>query len=252
MEKQVYADSNQPNNLSDRFNSDGFFFMKDQIPKEVIQNFENVTKKLFSTVAKEDETVSDTVIRLNKEDAPLLYRIYQTLSKMGETDDLRRHCFEIMNKLYPGKFHVELGAGLLMGIPSDERLAYDWHQEVHYHEEFDDVIHFWIPVINEANIANGTMSILTSSHTKGKLDYALKAKTRPDSVTNLVIQEIPKLKEDHPEVFFKAQPGDIVGLDAYTVHRSNANSSNEVRFIVSCRLAAIDKVPSAYDFEVKA
>lgn len=238
--------------IKESFEKRGFFAVKDFVPQNLILDCEIFIKKLFETVAKPGESIDETVIRLNKENTHQLYMLYQTISRSVEIDQIRIQLKKAMNKIFPGLLHIELGAGLLFGIPGDERISYDWHQEIHYHRELENVIHFWLPVIHEATLENGTMSVLDGSSKRGKLPYKKKEKVVPNSVTNLVIQDIDNLKVDNPELFAIAKPGDMVGLHSYIVHRSNKNpSTNKVRFIISCRLAAIDRCPSTFDFSVK-
>jgi hypothetical protein len=238
--------------IRDSYIQNGYIAVQNFIPTHLITQVEKFVTTLFAAHGLPGENTSQTCIRLNKEDQGLLYMIYQTCSRSIEIDQIRIELKKVMNELFPGKLHIELGAGLLMGIPGDERISYDWHQEIHYHSELEDVIHFWLPVINEATTANGTMSILQGSNRLGKLPYKLKPKIVPNSVTNLVIEKTDELKKTNPEQFAYAKPGDMIGLHSYIVHRSNKNSSDDqVRFIISCRLAAIDKAPASFNFKVK-
>ncbi|MBY0518472.1 MAG: phytanoyl-CoA dioxygenase family protein [Bacteriovoracaceae bacterium] len=238
--------------IKSSYEKHGFFAIKDFIPQSLIREAEVFIKKLFATVSHKGETIDETVIRLNKENSHQLYLIYQTISRSIEIDQLRVQLKKAMDTIYPNLLHIELGAGLLFGIPGDERISYDWHQEIHYHQELENVIHFWLPVIHDATMDNGTMSVLDGSNNRGKLPFKKKEKAVPNSVTNLVIQNIDHLKIENQELFAIAKPGDLVGLHSYIVHRSNKNpSSNKVRFIISCRIAAINHCPSTFDFSVK-
>lgn len=238
--------------IAKSYQEKGYFGVKGFVPKNLISDAEKFIQQLFSTVAQPGEIIDETCIRLNKENTHQLYMLYQTISRSIEIDQIRVHLKKALQEVFPEKMHIELGAGLLMGLPNDERISYDWHQEIHYHRELENVIHFWLPVIHEANMENGTMSVLESSNLRGKLPYKKKEKVIPNSVTNLVIQDIENLKRENPELFAIAEPGDMIGLHSYIVHRSNKNTSkNKVRFIISCRLAAIETAPSTFDFTVK-
>lgn len=240
-----------PEEIVPSYEKQGYFAVKKFIPDALIDQAQECIGKLFRPYLRDQEDLNAVCIRLNKEDPKLLYSIYQTFSRTLELDEVRIRCKTLIQKIFPEKVYVELGAGLLMGLPYDERISYDWHQEIHYHSELEDVVHFWIPIINSANLKNGTMSILSGSSNLGKLPYKVKPKIVPNSVTNLVIQDTDILKLKNPEVFAIAETGDVVGLHSYVVHRSNTNTSNGVRFILSLRLAAVDRAPSSFNFTVK-
>lgn len=252
MKNPEYTNFCEQNEILETFNKRGFFALKRAIPENIIHEMELLIKNLFEYEAIQNETIHETCIRLNKEAPKRLYALYLTLRSSIEIDQIRLAASKYFRSIYPDNHIIELGAGLLMGIPFDERIAYDWHQEINYHEHIEEVIHFWIPVMGETLIENGTLSAIEGSHKLGKLPYKLKEKNVTNSVTNLVIQNIDEIKKEHKEYFFKASPGDLIGLHSYVVHRSNKNESDKVRFVISVRLASIKKTLDSFDSTVKA
>lgn len=252
MKNSEYSSFCNQNEILKTLNERGFFALKKAIPESSISEMETLIEDLFKHEAKQNETIHETCIRLNKEAPKRLYALYLTLRSSIEIDQIRSATAKYFRSIYPDNHIIELGAGLLMGIPFDERIAYDWHQEINYHEHIEEVVHFWIPVIGATSIENGTLSAIEGSHKLGKLPFKLKEKTVANSVTNLVIQNIDEIKKNHKEYFFNASPGDLIGLHSYVVHRSNKNESDKVRFVISVRLASIKKTLDSFDPTTKA
>lgn len=233
------------------FDADGFVYCRDAIDQATVAKVDRVIGRLASAHALPGEDLHRTTARLNRGDQGLLYRLYQTVSRSLALDPLRQAAMPYVKALLPGEVYIDLAPGLLMGIPGDDRIAYDWHQEINYHRELERTVHLWLPVISSTRRSNGTMSALAGSHRLGRLPYEMKPKRVENSVTSLVPRDVETVRQRCPEVWFVAEPGDLVILHSYLVHRSNRNAGERTRFVVSFRIAAVERVPDSYDFSVK-
>lgn len=247
MEKLEYLDRNDLLKMEPFFKEKGYLFIPEAVSKKVVEEVESVVERIIMAHSNPgDVNVHDVVARLNLEDQNLLFLIYQSLSKSFALDKLRLECEKYIVQLMPDKILIDLAPGVLMGIPGDDRIIYDWHQEYPYHMFLRDVVHIWLPIFNPTSIENGTMSFLKGSHRDGVREFKVKEKKVPNSTTNLVVQNIEELKKDFPEIFVDAKPTDMFILDSELVHRSNTNSSNETRFIVSFRVGGLVKCPTSF------
>lgn len=234
------------------FESEGVAFFPKALPTDLVRDVEQELMSFFQAHGHPRESIHDIVIRMNCENPHYLYLVYQALSKSFALAKLRSACQEYIDTcLRPEGLLVDLAPGLLMCVPNDDRIIYDWHQEIVYHRELEDTVHLWLPILNDATLENGTMSALKGSHKLGALPFSKKEKVVPNSTTNLVPHNIDMIKLECPEMFFEATPGDLAVLHSYVVHRSNRNTSPQVRFIASFRVSRLKKAPSTFDFSVK-
>lgn len=117
--------------------------------------------------------------------------------------------------------------GYLLGLPRDERLAYDFHQESHYMPGYDDIITVHFPFLWPSTRLNGTMSVLSGSHLLGKVP-ARKSK-RENGYTDLIPVDINDLTASFEEIHFELDLGDVAIFGGDLVHRSNFNSTDDLR-----------------------
>jgi ectoine hydroxylase-related dioxygenase (phytanoyl-CoA dioxygenase family) len=152
-----------------------------------------------------------------------------------------------MEMLHPGGGYVGVDAVVLIGLPDDKRLAYDWHQESNYMPGLSPVVNFWFPVFEPATRNNGAMSVLVGSHRSGRLGYT-KRRLANDSYTDLVPDGIDALQKQYTEYHCLAAPGDLVVFEADLIHRSNRNQTARTRFSGVVRLLAPRAIPETLSF----
>ena len=228
--------------LRKSYEDDGFMVVKQGMSKKKMNNLRAELTQMFGAYAKPGEDIHATCIRLDKEDKPLLHRMFQMTQKMLVMDDLKFDALPYAKLVLPKGYYATAGIGVLFGLPEDTRLAYNWHQESNYMPNMPHVLNYWFPVFEDATMENGTMSCLVGSHQYGKLPY-VKKKAASNSYTDLIPVDVEKYEKKHKEHFFLAKPGDLVMLHHDTIHRSNANMSKHVRFSGILRIAVFDKVP---------
>ena len=235
-------------NLKQTLTRDGYLHIKKAIPVEKIKPIEDTVLKLFSMAALKGENIHQTIFRLNQENHALLYRIYKIISRSISLASVREACSPYIKAIYQNEVHFDMAPGMLMSIPYDSRIVYDWHQEISYHPDLYEAIHLWLPLFESSSKENGTMSALKGSHILGPLPFETKAKMISNSTTSFVPKDINIYKEKFEEVFFFADPGDLVILHPYVIHRSNDNKGEKSRFTCSFRIAAIQSIPEVVDF----
>ena len=106
------------------------------------------------------------------------------------------------------------------------------------------------PLFRKADKANGTMSVLESSHKLGELSYKSEQKTK-DSLINLIPKNIELYQKKFKEVYCIMKRGDVVIFSNDTLHRSNYNTSSYTRFSGVVRINSINKLEDDHIIEKK-
>ena len=231
------------------FENNGYCILKNAINKDKLLNLENDINSLFKKFSVGEETVHGISVRLDKENKKLLYKLFNMIKDMGSFLTISNDCFELSKEILPQGIISSAGQAVLLGLPDDERLVYDWHQESAY-MAYPDTLHFQFPIFRPATLENGTMSVLSCSHKLGELSYDSFQKTK-DSLINLKVRDINKYAEELDEVPFLMDLGDVGVFHNNTIHRSNHNSSQFVRFSGVIRVNTINEVASDERIELK-
>ena len=231
------------------FKSNGHCILKDAIDRNKLLHLENDIDCLFKKFSVGEETVHKISVRLDKENKKLLYKLFNMIKDMSSFLTLSNDCIELSKQLLPSGIISSAGQAVLLGLPQDERLVYDWHQESAY-MTYPDTLHFQFPIFRAATLQNGTMSVLSCSQKLGELSYDSFQKTK-DSLINLKVRGIDKYVEELEEVPFLMNLGDVGVFHNNLIHRSNHNSSDFVRFSGVIRVNAINDVASDERIELK-
>ena len=120
-------------------------------------------------------------------------------------------------------------------MPKDKRLVYDFHQEVNYSRNYDDLVSVHFPLFYKASIKNGTMSALNKSHKLGILNFD-KIRSSRRSYTTLLPKNIKKISNKFEEIFFELELGDVLYFHKNLIHKSNFNASNKCKPVGIMRL----------------
>lgn len=225
---------------------EGAVLLKGALPKETLGELRTTLLAMFAAHAKDGEDIFSTSVRLDQEDKGLLFRIYQFLPQTAAMDAVRRACLKYVRMLHPQGFVVDVGSGVLFGLPRDKRLVWTWHQETHYHPTVERIVHFWFPILESSSPQNGTMSALRGTHKLGPLPFQA-SKPASNGGTSLIPVDIEKFEREFDEIHFLAEPGDLALIDKHLIHRSNFNHSNHTRFTGVVRLAVFDQVPPSHN-----
>lgn len=229
------------------FSQKGYSFIKQFAPADLLRSFEDSIEKLFMENCPNVNDIFEATVFLNQYDKNKLYQLYLMIPKMREFSQIREHFFKHIEKVIPNKNYIDVGSGVLFGLPEDQRLTWNWHQECNYHPGLDEIIHYWMPLYNPSSRTNGAMSVLEGTHLLGSLEYDI-FKPHVDGGTSLIPRNIKELEKSKVEVFFELNPGDTAYFDKNLIHKSNYNLSGKTRFTAVFRLAAIKEVPENHDF----
>jgi len=231
-------------NIETAMKEDGYIILKNALKAKSIETLTTTVKKIFNAHAQSGEDIYTTCERLGKEDKELLHRIYQYSQSNLVMDLLRQECFQYAKPFFPedGIF-IDIDCHVIVNLPHDDRISWEWHQESTYHPEIENCIGFWFPFLDSSTIANGTMSVLKGSHRMGKLPYKVY-KPSDDSATTLIPDDIEQLKKKFSEEHCLLDPGDLLMFDMDLIHQSNPNISDRARFTGLIRIACIDRIPS--------
>lgn len=222
------------------FEENGFFILENIIEKKKISLLENDISELFKNYSLNNESIHETCIRLNKEDKTLLYDLYKMIPDLYYFTNISIDLLELSRNILPKGLISLQAQAVMFGLPNDERLKYDWHQESAY-MVYDDTLHFQFPLFNKATLENGTMSVLKKSHNLGKLKYDSFQRTK-DSLVNLKVRSIDKYINVYEEIPLTMNLGDVAIFHNNTIHRSNHNISEYVRFSGVVRVHSIQKI----------
>lgn len=233
--------------IEENFQTNGFFIYRDEIPENILSKFESEVASLFLTYAKENETVNDVAIRLDKEDKENLFLIYQYIPKLTSFSEFRSFFLAYAQEYLPDGLIYDIGSGVLFGLPDDKRLVWSWHQEVFYHAEIESIVHIWIPMFRDASKQNGAMSALVGTHNLGPLPYTI-SKPFENGGTSFIPKQIEDYEAKYPEHHFEIARKGFAVFDKNLIHKSNTNSSLFTRFTCVFRIASLKKLPTKTDF----
>jgi ectoine hydroxylase-related dioxygenase (phytanoyl-CoA dioxygenase family) len=231
------------------FEKNGYCILKDAINKNKLLDLESDINSLFKRFSVGEENIHELSVRLDKENKKLLYKLFSMIKDMSSFLTVSNDCFELSKQILPPGIISSAGQAVLLGLPDDERLVYDWHQESAY-MAYPDTLHFQFPIFRPANLENGTMSVLSCSQKLGELTYDSFQKTK-DSLVNLKVRGIDKYSVELEEVPFLMDLGDVGVFHNNLIHRSNHNGSHFVRFSGVVRVNSINDVASDERIELK-
>ena len=226
----------------------GYLFLKSFLPINEVELFENALTKLFLDNCPDSKDIFDASVKLDSENKELLYQLYLIIPKMREFSRLKEYYFKHLEQVFPNKNYIDIGSGVLFGLPQDKRLTWTWHQESNYHPGIESVIHYWAPLFNNSSVSNGAMSVLEGTQALGTLPYTT-SKPYENGGTSLIPVNIEKLESEYSEETFVINRGDVACFHKDLIHKSNFNSSSKTRFSLVFRFVAMDTVPKLHEFQ---
>ena len=131
------------------------------------------------------------------------------------------------------------GPNFFINIPSEERLLYKWHTEVHYYPKRQKFVNLWIPLFGDRDETSGAMQILPSSHRSVFSFVEYKGFSKRESQDAMTFQqfEVPTGEiQDFDPITINVKRGEVLLFDKNLVHRSVANISSQPVFTLVCRL----------------
>ena len=233
--------------LRESFKENGFFVLRRVMDLSKLEHLRATLQQLFALQAREGEDIHATCARLGTQEKAVLYRIFLCAARAVVLDSIKFDCLRWAELLYPGHAYISPDSCVLFALPNDQRLAYDWHQEISYTPGLKNLVNFWYPVFEAATRPNGTMSILAGSHKYGPLPYT-DHKPAPDAYNSRVPNNIQELTRVHSEYHCEVEVGDIVLFHPAAVHRSNPNRTAHTRFTGSFRIMGVEEIPEKLTF----
>ena len=225
------------NELRADYEQDGFVSIKGLIPLVKLETVQRDLTETFAEFAADKQFAIDSaIIELDRTDKQLLYELHMATTKLISLRSIFSIFSKIVDDLSAKQAPVyEVSGGYLLGIPKDNRLVYDFHQESNYMREFESIFNFHFPLLRKSTRENGTMSVLKGSQTIGTVSFE-KKRISANSYTNLVPTSIEDIQSKFQEVHCILEPGDCVVFNKDLVHRSNFNSSDLCRPVGTARL----------------
>lgn len=233
--------------MTNKFYDDGYDFLLNFLPEKALAEFENSLTNLFLDNCPGTKNVFEASVKLDLENKDLLYKIYLNIPKAEFFSKMRAYCYEHFKTIYPDHNYMDVGSGVLFGLPRDKRLTWAWHQEGTYHPGIEKIVHYWLPLYNNSTINNGAMAALVKSHKLGTLDFTVH-KPFSNGGTSLIPENIVEHVKNHDEVVFEIKRGDVAFFDKNLIHKSNYNHSDFTRFTCVFRLVAYSTLPPETDF----
>jgi hypothetical protein len=233
---KVFSDDSELKNF---YLENGYVSIKNGIPREDIDQIVSDINYILSPYASDKfSPIDSAIIHLDKNDKEKLYQLNMALAKLSSLAKIASVLSGYINTITGKKVpQTIVSNGLLLGIPKDDRLVYDYHQESNYMRGFENIFNVHYPLLRSSNYENGTMSVLPKSHKLGTLDFQKSSTTEANNAkTNLIPVDIEKIQKNHEEIFNYLEIGDVVIFHKDLIHKSNYNASDKTRLIGTIRV----------------
>jgi len=224
----------------ENFNDNGFTVLKNQLPKNLLDEFNTEFKNILSSYLerakqkvknKNSQTFhSDAILVLEEYDHSYVAEIYDTIFQTPSFLQLIS-CEEMV-----GPVKDLLGGDKLpiygytnrcrIDPPVDNRRTYGWHQEVFYTIPKSNLLQTWGPLIYPTTIENGTLTLAIGSHKEG---IAKQTWTEEEGrAVQIIVDE--EVVEKYNPVTLEMNVGDQLIFSPKLFHKSGNNISSDVRF----------------------
>lgn len=216
-----------PRDIKNFYNQNGWVSIKNQLDKKDLKYIQNSLNIFFKKYTK--RKFNESIIYLNNRDKKKLYNLHMIANKSLSLNIFSEIFEKTLKILSDTNFPVlQVQSGIMLGIPADKRLTYDFHQEANYSRGYGELVTVHFPLFYKANIRNGTMSALNKTHKLGELKFD-KKRFSNNSYTTLLPKNINKISKNYEEVFFELELGDVLYFHKNLIHKSNFNLSNKCR-----------------------
>jgi len=227
----------------------GALVVRDVIPIKLLEDLLNFLQNEYSIQSDIKGGFEEIVKALDRTDPSKLYKIHTSTSKRDIFSSIEKELSGIFLQLLESSSYdlVSNQASYLLGLPKDKRLVYNWHQECNYMKTVRPIITAQYPINQGTCPENGAMSYLSKSTHLGELKYEKQAKDNPNGYTSLVPVNIKELEIQFQTEQPSLSLGDCLFFDEYCIHKSNFNSTNNLRttgiFRVTSQQSAKDFIP---------
>jgi ectoine hydroxylase len=110
--------------------------------------------------------------------------------------------------------------------------AWEWHQDYGYWYNngcLYPLMASCLIAVNHHTRSNGCLQVLRGSHLLGRIDHG-----RTGDQTGADLERVNAALEQLELVYCECSPGDAIFFDSNTLHRSDANTSNDPRWSLIC------------------
>lgn len=216
------------------YSSKGYFIFKNLLKKKDVQNcknqlfisYEKIFKKKFNS-----KNIHKLLSKYEKEKQwDDMYLAFKDVSNSKAFLEVSKK-LEVLTKNIFKTNTKTINSAYAIGIKDTKRTSYDWHQEKSYYSNTGvKTYHYQFCFFDKCNKKNGTMSVLEGSHSLGEiLDNSYKRKFKK-GVYSYVPKKIHLMKKYFKEKFINMEVGDVCIFHEDIVHKSNANTTDRIRF----------------------
>ena len=148
---------------------------------------------------------------------------------------------KLISLLLPNQnHHLHLPPAARFILKNNEYAGVPNHQDISYNKHLDDFVIMWVPFVNIDDDCGGVLVHHGSGFLKEQLTNFEK---------KFWLNGIPA--EGFKEVHCKMQPGDVLLLNKYVIHRSMANVSNRIRYSVDYRFFGENTTSLKHYYDLK-
>jgi len=230
--------------INNKFNTDGFCIIKNQIPKKKIKEMELSFFSIYSKFLKKKVNKKNYSKIISEYESFKRYdELYIALKKFSSSKkflSFNNFFKTFLKKTFKKNFNL-INTGMAIGLSNSQRTAYKWHQEKPYYPK-KKTVHLQFPLIEKCKKQNGTMSVLVGSNKEGFIKSLNKIKKNKKSITSLVPKDIKKLKAKYKEQYICMNNRDFVLFHENIIHKTNQNISSKIR------LACIYRYEGSYEY----
>ena len=228
------------NELSADFKKNGYVSVKSAFDLTDISYIAKSIENALKIFCKNDLDYHTNIISLNNSNKEQLYKFNFIANGLISNFVVTKNVDNILSMLNNGNpmLGTANGAsmgGIMFGLPKDDRLAYNFHQESSYMRGAERIYNVHFPIFVNSTKENGTMSLLEGSNVEGQLPFT-KYRKYENSYTDLIPNNITYFEEKYTEVFAELDLGDCIIFDEYTIHKSNYNNTDLCRTVAVWRI----------------
>lgn len=211
--------------FSQEYREDGAILIKGLFDQSDFKDVLSRLIKEISSFINADYQSNEWIDHTQKNPADVT-KLYDQLVNCSEAEKLARNpkIIEAVKKLLPEQQYVYKKIPFRIDVPFETKELAFWHQDDFYVQGAPNELTVWIP-LQDTPAHVGALSVIKGSHKNGKIDHTLKVgkKTLPVGVY------------DKPINIIEMKFGDALFFSSYTMHTSNLNISNNIRYSLQIR-----------------
>jgi len=202
--------------------------------KRVIQHFLSRTKNRSSEALKEvqsDEELDLGLIRLAEYDRPAFDAVYDTIWQMPEflrlvsKPVIQRIANQLMARGSAAPVYSFINRCRIT-LPGDARSQTGWHQEIFQTVPQSNFVQIWAPMIHDATIDMGPVTLCTGSH--NKLTQKPEWRENTNGVSKMMFDSAVADRFD--QIPMTLRLGQAAFFSGSLLHSSQPNLSTKVRY----------------------